>query len=502
MGGKPFIKLFQSTNACYLFDVNRNGIISILFPVLFFFIIAVSGCTTGDEARPSEIRSGFPAQYAAELFPLLPEDSSIHNIASKDGILYLSIVEINAGPRSTKIIWADMREDGPIAVTVPYEISDDEQIDKVYPNDDGTLSLFVMKFDSPDRQGTIIDLLITVISLDGELASQFSAWQDLGHEEHKVAFDFMTDAAGRTYLATFDCLYVWENNGRLVNKAQAPGQMPKLSRSPGGEPYLFWPGPAGYRFAPLDPETGGIGTARNLTAETGIVQVMTGINSDFLFLTDKNIYEYDLESGNETEIITLAAAGLADKVLGRMAPVISGKIVYVADVFAASRLYVIREWAAREMAEETEDTTEDTAKPVLSFGMAYSLRLEDYTLDARNFNGISDDVRIEVKYYGRNEEDNGIRELALDLVSGRAPDIILIPRGTPMDIYIKKGVFADLYPLLDAEPSISRDELMTDILSIFEMEGKLYSFPLNFNIRTMGIPASIAPEGGKWTLDE
>jgi ABC-type glycerol-3-phosphate transport system substrate-binding protein len=90
----------------------------------------------------------------------------------------------------------------------------------------------------------------------------------------------------------------------------------------------------------------------------------------------------------------------------------------------------------------------------------------------------------------------------LDIITGRTPDILAIPRGTPMDSYISKGVLIDLYPYLDADETVSRADLQANILSAFEKEGRLYSIPISYRFRTMTIPTSIVGERNKWNLEE
>ena len=48
----------------------------------------------------------------------------------------------------------------------------------------------------------------------------------------------------------------------------------------------------------------------------------------------------------------------------------------------------------------------------------------------------------------------------------------------------------------------TRQDLAESILRAYEKDGKLYSIPVYYTFRTMAVPASIAGERTKWTLDE
>ncbi|MCL2051366.1 MAG: hypothetical protein FWG91_06545, partial [Lachnospiraceae bacterium] len=89
-----------------------------------------------------------------------------------------------------------------------------------------------------------------------------------------------------------------------------------------------------------------------------------------------------------------------------------------------------------------------------------------------SFNTTNPLYQIALKEYEDSDQLNA------DIMTGRAPDIVLLPPYFMMDIYADKGVFADLYPLLDADPGIDRDDLQENILRAYETGGQLFAMPV------------------------
>lgn len=107
-----------------------------------------------------------------------------------------------------------------------------------------------------------------------------------------------------------------------------------------------------------------------------------------------------------------------------------------------------------------------------------------------------------IDYAGdKGDEFNYINQLHLDIVSGKAPDVIIASNDDAINTLIPKGAFADLYKFLDSDSEVSRDALLPNILKAMETDGKLYSLTEQFGVRTLGVKQSRLNKQG-WTMDE
>jgi len=94
------------------------------------------------------------------------------------------------------------------------------------------------------------------------------------------------------------------------------------------------------------------------------------------------------------------------------------------------------------------------------------------------FNRSSAKQQIVIHDYWDIDDDNGYRQaierLHFDILSGNIPDIILFEDPTETDLIIardaliKQGALMDLYPFIDADPTIHREEFFPNILKGYE----------------------------------
>lgn len=122
------------------------------------------------------------------------------------------------------------------------------------------------------------------------------------------------------------------------------------------------------------------------------------------------------------------------------------------------------------------------------------------------FNRSQDKVRIQVVDYSQyNTDDNyqaGLQKLGTEILSGKVPDI-LSTSGLPMDQYAGKGIFLDLWPLIDADTELGgREGLMTHLFDAMSMDGKLYQVVSTFSIDTVAGRTDVVGDRTSWTLQE
>ena len=134
------------------------------------------------------------------------------------------------------------------------------------------------------------------------------------------------------------------------------------------------------------------------------------------------------------------------------------------------------------------------------FGLSWELRPKIV-----DFNRSHSDVRIVVQDYSEfsTEEDHmaGLTKLNTEIISGNIPDI-LDTASLPMEQYAAKGILQDLWPLIDSDPELSREDLMTHLFEAMSIDGKLYHITDTFSIQTAGVNSAIAAGRTSWTLDE
>ncbi len=122
------------------------------------------------------------------------------------------------------------------------------------------------------------------------------------------------------------------------------------------------------------------------------------------------------------------------------------------------------------------------------------LRLASYDTGAhsflseavRDFNDQSADVKIDLINYADfdtgNATVNGLSRLNTDILSGYTPDIFDLNTLSARS-YENKGLIEDLWPWIDTDPEIDRENLLPEVIRLLERDGKLYDLVPTYRLR-------------------
>lgn len=122
------------------------------------------------------------------------------------------------------------------------------------------------------------------------------------------------------------------------------------------------------------------------------------------------------------------------------------------------------------------------------------------------FNRAHDDIRIVVRDYGEtitNDRtyDDAVQTLNTEILSGNVPDLMMTSN-LPVERYAAKGLIQDLWPLIDGDKELGREDLMEHFFDVLSTDGKLYQLATSFNIQTAAVKSSVADGRTSWTLGE
>ncbi len=102
-----------------------------------------------------------------------------------------------------------------------------------------------------------------------------------------------------------------------------------------------------------------------------------------------------------------------------------------------------------------------------------------------SYNCYQNEVTIKpIVYAENNDYDAGYEKLTLDIIQGKAPDLFSV-YGLCYEKFAKLGAFADLYMFMEKDGKLNKQNFVTSVLSVYEMEGYLYKIASSFRIHTM-----------------
>ena len=121
------------------------------------------------------------------------------------------------------------------------------------------------------------------------------------------------------------------------------------------------------------------------------------------------------------------------------------------------------------------------------------------------FNRTNPEYMITVTDYGQSgngDASGGMTRLLTEIGAGRIPDIFSSWGPMPMVQWGAKGLLEDLWPWIDKDPEISREDLMVRVLEAAEIDGKLYAVTDSFQIWTIVGARSVVGDRYTWTPED
>lgn len=104
---------------------------------------------------------------------------------------------------------------------------------------------------------------------------------------------------------------------------------------------------------------------------------------------------------------------------------------------------------------------------------------EDMKEEVLSFNRTNANYQIELRDYSVYADAQ--TQLNLDIASGDIPDILDMSF-LPALQYIKKGLLADLYPFMEKDKEIKKEDFINSIIDTIEIDKKLYYIDYVFNV--------------------
>ncbi len=243
------------------------------------------------------------------------------------------------------------------------------------------------------------------------------------------------------------------------------------------------------RVRELDPERRDWGADLGLPDSAGAVWPGGG---RYLFYYEDGgvLWGWDGESG-PVALLPFSDLGVPREGIMGLSALEDGRFAVLAERGGGAELAVISPADPDSLPETT----------VLTYA---TLQLSGVMQSAVNtFNQSHDNVRIKIKDYAYDPTDNpgAMTQLVTDILAGNVPDI-LDTESLPIRQLAAKGYLEDLWPWIDADPDLGRENLMLGPLEASEQDGKLYQIFERFTIRFVAGAAQVVGQRTGWTLDE
>lgn len=433
-------------------------------------------------------------------------------IASQDGNLVLYTVPEDVSPYSFYIMDTEGNFESTVSLTSPSQGS----IAAYSIASDGNIYYIVELFDV-DRTDSDNGLAKCTMELyiadpSGNIINTFSVSDFNGNESTYVS-SFSVDAEGRAYFIinsdSFDNgvqLYVMDKDGNIVstNNTSDVNNIESLISSGDGKVYCKYSDSNDVtKFAILNPEDGKIGEAISLTGVniTSSADVYDGSGEYDIFVNDKTaLYGYNFEKNEAKELINWLDSDFTEY-FNSLAVIDENNIACVGrnqkSITDESTICILKR------ADEARLEKINSRDVITAAGCNISAETAS---QISKFNKSNDNVRIQftdyAKYNTADDEENGVKQLNNDIIKGNIPDIILVDTSMNIDMYIKKGMLADLSSYIENDSQINRADYLENIFEIGSYDGKLYQIIPSFTLNALIGKTSVIGESGGWTVSE
>ena len=193
---------------------------------------------------------------------------------------------------------------------------------------------------------------------------------------------------------------------------------------------------------------------------------------DFLFSVQKGLYGYNLSENSAVLLIDYNMKLLSDV---RSFIILKDKTILINSL-----------WNICECQISDTDSGKESQKQKLT--LAYDelgQGLNTLRKAVNTFNSESEQFEIEMKDYSSDENGTAQALLALDIASGKIPDIIMTDLLSENIVtFLKNDTLTDMNQFIEKDNELNRELFYQSVLDAFTCNDKLYSLPLTFTLFT------------------
>jgi len=391
----------------------------------------------------------------------------------------VSRVELPLNSEYIQIIGFDFTNDGNIAV---FAVEFDEEYEEV-------LSAFYAEYDAGGRELFRRDFSDVFTPLTGNFEIDQAIFTEYGNIGVSVWKGFGTEL----YMLNTDSAdyFTIETSGRIFG-----GGMVRLCD---GRILVIESFPSfSLREVNIEDEELGESFPFAGRSQYSLFPASSSLMFDFLASDGLYLHGYSVETSEQIVLLNLAEMGFRSLINAYQSS--GGELIALSGTWENNEmtyeLFVLSPVSRDEPDGRTVITIGQIAAPIETFPFLVS-----------GFNNESDTHRIEVidfmgdmieGDFGENVR-GAIMRLQIEIMTGGGPDIIYMPAG----FIANHELMVDLYPLIDADPELSRSDFLPNMLAALESHDNTLRFIAEyFTLRTIiGLPEAVG-HIEQWTPSE
>jgi ABC-type glycerol-3-phosphate transport system substrate-binding protein len=313
------------------------------------------------------------------------------------------------------------------------------------------------------------------------------------------------------FVCADETLAVIDIDGTLVKSHTLPGGVDGMARAGDGSIHVWsFGGSRGTAFhCVLDESETPVENTKWLEAQNTVNARSGGMyfgeGANLYYITETGLYSYDIGSEESEIVINWVNSSVLASNINSMAIISPETIFIYGGVFTGSDL--TRTDKAVMLYTKSENVTSDGIELITVTYIENGTN--EIPLAAIAFNQSQSRYKVVCdEYTSTNRSDDYIElysSFDMYVVSGGAGDIIVTNTGLLDAVkYAQKGLFADLYGLMDEfgeAGGLTEDNLFGCVKKAYELDGGLYMLPREFELATLAADISDTGDGG-WNTED
>lgn len=337
-------------------------------------------------------------------------------------------------------------------------------------------------------------------SKDGSILSRTDISKVFGNQESYIQ-SLETDKDGNIYMSLDQSVVVVDKDGNEICEIETENWISEMFSTKDGAVYAVYYGNEGMEVHLVDVNAKAMGEAVKelMVGRSGGYTFAPGVDSDLVFCVNDDLYSYSFGDAAPVKVLNWVDCDIDKNDVRSFAVLEDGRV-----------MAVLSSWDSESGASSADlvfltkkKGSEVPEQKILTYGALY---LDYYVRkEIIDFNKTNQEYRIEVKEYITDDSaegyGSGLEQMNTDIISGKGPDIIELSSAN-IRMYAAKGILEDLYPYMDADSEINKEDYLENVRKAYEIDGKLYTMPSRFFVDTVLAKVSNVGERSSITLDE
>ena len=463
---------------------NKRSLTALTLSVAM--VLGVTGCGKDGETTANSGKEGNASDvvYVADYLDV-KDVGDIVDLKEIDGVLHM--LTANYGEESTQYKLVNYNLADASSTETILATANGGYLSSSFFNEDGSLETIESKEEYDDEWNLLSrEMYMNKYDATGGLLSSEEASAKLKLDEDFYISYFYKDNEGNYLIGSWEQpLKIYSPDLVQTGEITSNNPFDGLCMTGSGKLVTSYWGNMGVDIAVVDVAAKKVGTPISTNKSSGSTRVWPGPGDTVLYVNGNELCSCDVVTGEIKVVMDVMDMDINADYLQRVYPMGDGSYLmsfydYGAD---SDGLFIAKPVDPSTIKERTE----------LTIATVYANQdLNDAVI---NFNRNNEEYRIKVIDYSTDDWDweASITNLQNDIVAGNVPDMIdMSSLNIPWRNWAAKGIITDLYPLMEADATFSKEELLENVREAYEVDGSLYVLPSTIGISGVWVKEKFA----------